>query len=89
MDFVVELLESSGYDTVITVVYSISKRAHFILIYTTVTAENIVRLFLYHVWNLHSLSDCVVSDRGLQFIILLTKKLYCLLGITSSMTWHP
>lgn len=49
MDFVVELLESSEYDVVITMVNSVSKRVHFILTYTIVTIESIARLFLHHV----------------------------------------
>lgn len=45
----VKLLKLLGYDTVMIVVNSVSKRAHFILTYTTVTMEGIVRLFLHHV----------------------------------------
>ena len=37
IDFVVELPKSFRYNAIITVVDSVSKRAHFILIYTTVT----------------------------------------------------
>ena len=39
MDFVVELPLSSRHDTVMTVVDSVSKQAHFIPTHTTVTAE--------------------------------------------------
>jgi len=64
VDFVVELPLSSGHDTVMTVVDSVSKRAHFIPTHTTVTAEGAARLFLHQVWKLHGLPTCVVSDRG-------------------------
>jgi len=47
MDFVVELPLSSGHNTVMTVVDSVLKRAHFILMYTTVTVEGAARLFLH------------------------------------------
>ena len=63
VDFVVELPLSSGHDAVMTVVDSVSKRAHFILTHTTVTAEGAARLFLHQVWKLHGLPTCVVSDR--------------------------
>jgi len=42
VDFVVKLLESSGHDTIMTVVDAISKRVHFIPMHTTVTAEGAV-----------------------------------------------
>jgi len=91
VDFVVELPLSSGYDAVMTVVDSVSKRAHFISTYTMVTAEGAARIFLYQVWKLHGLPMCVVSDCGPQFVACFTKELYCLLGIklASSMAWHP
>lgn len=74
-----------------TVVDSVFKRAYFILIHTIIIMEGTARSFLHHMWKIHSLSFYVISDRGLQFIALFTKKLYCLLEveITSSTVWHP
>jgi len=91
VDFVVELLESSGHDAVMTVVDAVSKRVHFIPMHTTVIAEGAAQLFLHYVWKLHGLPKRVVSDRGPQFIALFTKELYRLLGIrlSSSTAWHP
>ena len=77
----VKLPESSEHDTVVTIVDSVSKRIHFILMYTTVTVKGVARLFLHHVWKLHGLPKRVVLDRGPQFIALFTKELYKLLGI--------
>jgi len=90
-DFVVELPESSGHDTVMTVVDAVSKRVHFIPTHTTVTVEGAARLFLHYVWKLHGLPKRVVSNRGPQFVALFTKELYRLLGIrlSSSIAWHP
>ena len=39
VDFVVELPESSGHDTVMIVMDAVSKRVHFIPMHMTVTAE--------------------------------------------------
>jgi len=49
VDFVIELPLSSGHDAVMTVVDSVSKQAHFIPMYTTVTVEGAARLFLHQV----------------------------------------
>ena len=87
VDFVVELPLSSGHDAVMTVVDSVSKRAHFIPTHTTVTAEGAARLFLHQVWKLHDLLTCVVSDRRPQFVARFTKELYCLLGIKLAPPW--
>jgi len=81
VNFVVELLESSGHDAIITVIDSVSKRVHFILTHTTVIAKGAARLFLHHVWKLHSLPKRVVSDHRPQFVASFTKELYRLLGI--------
>ena len=91
VDFVVELPLFSEHDTVITVVDSVSKRAHFIPMHMIVIAEEAARLFLHQVWKLHGLPKCVISDYGPQFIACFTKELYCLLGIklVSSTAWHP
>jgi len=91
VDFVVELPLSSGHDMVMTVVDSVSKRAHFIPTHMTVTMEGAARLFLHQVWKLHSLLKYVVSDRRPQFVARFTRELYRLLGIklASSTVWHP
>ena len=47
MDFIIELLESIKLNTVITVVNSVFKITHFIPTYTTVSIEEIARIFLY------------------------------------------
>jgi len=90
VDFVVELPFSSGHDAVMTVVDSVSKRAHFIPTHTTMTAEGAARLFLHQVWKLHGLPKCIISDRRPQFVARFTRELYRLLGIklASSTAWH-
>ena len=81
MDFVVELPLSSRHDTVMTVVDSVLKRAHFIPTHTTVTIEGTARLFLHQVWKLHGLPKYVISDHRPQFVAHFTRELYRLLGI--------
>jgi transposase-like protein len=50
------------------VVDSLTKRAHFILMHTTINAEGMALLFLKEVWKHHGTPRVVVSDRGPQFI---------------------
>ena len=62
IDFIVELLESHGYNAVMNVVDSMSKMSHFIPTHTMITALGAAHLFLAHVWKLHRLPRQVVSD---------------------------
>ena len=66
VDFIVELPEAHGLGTVMNVVDSVSKRAHFIPTTTTITALGAARLYLANVWKLHGLPKQVVSDCGLS-----------------------
>ena len=62
VDFIIELLESHGYNAVMNVVDSVSKMSHFIPTHTMITALRVAHLFLAHVWKLHGLPRQVVSD---------------------------
>jgi len=81
VNFVVELLESSRHDAIMTIMDSVSKRVHFVPMHTTVTVEGAARLFLHYVWKLYSLPRHVVSNCRPQFMASFTKELYRLLGI--------
>ena len=86
-----ELPESSGYNVMMNVVESVTKRAHFISTHTTVSALGVACLYLHHVWKLHGLLSIVVSDRSGQFIAQFTRELYRLLGIkiAALTAYHP
>lgn len=49
VDFIMELPEPTGFDMVMMVVDSISKKTYFIPAYTIVIAEDTIRLFLHHI----------------------------------------
>src|ERR687887_818215 len=91
VDFIVDLPQSNGYDSVMVVVDLLSKRSHFIPMNTTISAVGPARLFRDHVWKLHGLPRRIISDRGTQFTAEFTQELYRLLGIEPAMTtaYHP
>jgi hypothetical protein len=76
VDFIVELLESHGYDAIMNVVDSVSKRVHCILTHTTIGDEGAALLYYREVWKHHVLPQSVLSDRGPQFITGFTHELY-------------
>jgi hypothetical protein len=73
------------------VVDSLTKRAHFLPVNTTITAEGSARQFRDHVWKLHGLPTRTLSDRGPQFTAAFTAEVYRLLGIKAAKTtaYHP
>ena len=91
VDFISELLESGGYDSIMVAVDSAGKRSHFVETVTTVTAAGAANLYLRNIWKLHGLPRKVVSDRGPQFVAAFMKELYRLLGIeaATSTAYHP
>jgi hypothetical protein len=91
VDFIVELPESHGYNAIMCVVDSLTKRTHFIPMHTTINTEGTALLFLKEVWKHHGTPRVVVSDRGPQFVAGFTRKLYKLLGIKLALStaYHP
>jgi len=49
------------------------------------SAERLVRLFRDNVWKLHKLPESVISNRGPQFTVELTKELNKILGIETKL----
>jgi len=84
VDFISELPESGGYDSIMVAVDSVGKRSHFVETVTTVTAAGAANLYLRNVWKLHGLPRKVISNRGLQFVAAFMKELYRLLGIEAA-----
>ena len=91
-DFVIDLPESKGYDSINVVVdQELSKGIIITPCKKTITAEETTTLFQNNVFNWHGLLTKIVSDRGPQFVAKFTHKLWKQLGITPalSMAYHP
>jgi hypothetical protein len=91
VDFIVKLPESHGYNAIMCVIDSLTKRAYFIPTHTTINVEGTALLFHKEVWKHHGTPRVVVSDRGPQFVTAFTYELYKLLGIKLAMSiaYHP
>jgi len=81
----------AGKDAILVVCDRLSKMAHFVATTEETLAEGLMRLFRDNVWKLHGLLESVISDRGPQFVVELTKELNRMLGIEArlSMVFHP
>ena len=91
VDFIMKLLVVAGKDAILVVCNRLFKMTHFVATTDRMSAEGLVRLFRDNVWKLHDLPDSVVSDKGLQFAVELTKELNRMLGIETrlSTAFHP
>ena len=91
VDFITKLPVVAGKDVVLVVCDRLSKITHFVATTEGMSAEGLARLFWDNVWKLHGLPESVVSDRGPQFAVELTKELNRMLGIKTKLStaFHP
>ena len=91
VDFIMELPESNGRDSIMVVVDSVTKWSHFVSTVTTLSSVGAAQLYIQHIWKHHGLPWRVVLDRGPQFVVEFTKEIYRLLGIKLAATtaYHP
>ena len=91
VDFITKLLVVAEKDAILVVCDRLSKMTHFVATTEEISVEGLARLFWDNVWKLHGLPESVVSDRGPQFVVELTKKLNRMLEIEMrlSTVFHP
>ena len=91
VDFITKLPVVAGKDVILVVCNRLSKMTHFVVTTEGTMAEGLARLFRDNVWKLHGLPESVVSDRGPQFAVELTKELNRMLGIKTKLStaFHP
>ena len=91
VDFITKLPMFKGHDSILVVCDRFSKMSHFVATTAKTMAEGLVRLFRDYVWKLHRLPESVISDRGPQFAVGLTRELNKMLGIETKLStaYHP
>ena len=91
VDFITKLLLVAGKDVILVVCDRLSKIIHFVTTTKKISAEELARLFKDNVWKLHGLPESIVSDKGPQFVVELTKELNKILGIETKLStvFHP
>ena len=91
MDFVGQLPESEGFNTILVVTDGFTKVQHYITPKTTWTAENVADSYINDMWNLYGLLIHITSDRGPQFSSKFLQELNRKLNINLclSTAYHP
>jgi len=65
MDFIMDLLQSNSFDSILVAVDRFTKMAHFISCNKSITNEKIAKLFIDHVFRCHGLIQNIIFDHGL------------------------
>ena len=91
MDFIEQLPNAGGYDSILVVVCRFTKMAAFIPTVVTATSRDLADAFVQHIWSKHGLPDDIVSDRGSKFVSKFWKALCERLTIDRkvSTAYHP
>jgi hypothetical protein len=91
MDFISGLPIADGYDSIATFVDTFTKQAHFVPCTSKINAEELSRIYFNHIFKLHGLSRCIISDRDPLFTSIFWKDLMRQLRtkLNMSSAYHP
>ena len=91
MDFITDLPENQGYDSLFVVVDRLSKATIVTPCTKNITAEETATLFMNNVWRRTGLPHQVISDRGPQFASKVMQEVWNKLNVKSTMStaFHP
>src|ERR1700743_371535 len=91
MDFITDLPNSNGYDTILVVIDRLTKMSHFIPCQKDLNARQFATLFMQHIVRLHGIPRDIITDRGSLFTSELWKETTKNLGIERrlSTAFHP
>ena len=80
-DFMGELLKSDGFNVIYIVSDCLMKMAHFILMTTDISAPNLMKLHIHHIWKLHGIPLVHSTNHSSMFTANFTRNIYKELGI--------
>jgi hypothetical protein len=92
MDFITQLPESRhGNSQIVVFTDHLTKMLHFVAAPTPLTAEQVARLYMHHVFRLHGYPTGIVSDRDKRFVSEFWRSLQRQLGtkLHMSTAHHP
>jgi len=82
VNFIMKFPWKKWYNIVSVVVNILSRMAHFVLTSEkTLVVELLIKLLRNYVWKLYGLPESIILNKGLQFVVLLIKKLNRVLEI--------
>ena len=86
VDFIMKLPIVARKDVNLVVYNRLFKIMHFVVMIERMSVEDLVKLFRDNVWKLHGLPESVVSNRGSQLAVELTRELNRMLGIKTRLS---
>ena len=92
MDFIAGLpMTWRQHDSIMVVVYKLTKAAHFISVNSTHKTDDIEKIFMKEIFKLHGFPKAIVSNRDVKFTSNFWKGLFAYLGtkLNFSATYHP
>lgn len=92
MDFIMGLPRTrSGNDAIWVIVDRLTKSAHFLTIKSTVSMDELARLYIREIFKLHGVLVTIVSDRDMRFTSQFWGSLQSAMGsrLQFSTTFHP
>ena len=85
LDFIEKLLlSSSGYTAILVIVDHMTKQGLFIPTHDMITSQQLVQLFILHVFSKHGILSHITSNQGPKFV----SHFFQSLGITLDMKLH-
>ena len=81
MNYKSQLRDKHEFNNIFMIVDCLFKQSICTLCHKTVTAEDITKMYLQHIYWYYGTPESIVSDRGSQFIFYFWKEFCCILGI--------